>query len=357
MIARRESAPSFAALALLCAALAPGSSGAQPADPAPLFASHDVLALTLNVPVRQLVNNRLRRPEVVGTLSYVGADGVAAELDVEVTTRGHSRLEICRFPPLSLNFSRGEVEGTLFAGQNRLKLVTLCRDVNEYAQYLQLEYLIYRFYDEVSGYAFRARPAQIRYVDIERDGRVLDAPAFFIEHIDGLAARLGMEPVEAPSIDASALEPRELARLGVFQFFIGNTDWSVTSAAEGEDCCHNTDLLGARGGTDSMIGVPYDFDQAGFINAAYALPNERLRIRSVRQRLYRGLCSVNGHLNEVIADFVTARPAIESLLADAPLDSRFRDDAQSYLEEFYQVVDDPRKRQSEILDACRGGRV
>lgn len=356
MTSRRESLSSYAAVALLGASLVPLASDAQPSDPAPLFASTDTVALTLSVPVRTLVNNRLRRPEVTGTLAYTGSDGVVVEIDVEVTTRGHSRLEICRFPPLSLDFDRSQVEGTLFAGQNRLKLVTLCRDSDQYAQYLQLEYLLYRIYGAVSTYALSARPVQIRYVDVERDGRAFDAPAFFVEHIDGLASRLGLQTVELPAIDISALEPRALATLSLFQFMIGNTDWSVTSPADGEHCCHNTDVLGPRGGVGPLIAVPFDFDQAGFINAAYALPDERLRIRSVRQRLYRGPCSVNEHLDQVAADFRMARPAIDALLADAPLDSRFRDDARSYVEEFYGVIDDPGLWHSAVLARCRGGR-
>ena len=344
-----------AALALLGAAFASAVAEAQTEESAPLFAGHDVIALTLTAPLRTLVARRSRRPDVTGMLAYARADGVAIELPVEVTTRGHSRLELCSFPPLRLEFEPADVEGTLFAGQDRLKLVTLCRETGDFANYLELEYLIYRMYAEVSRYAYKARPALLRYVDTDRDGRVVEAPAFFIEHVDGLAARVGMAAAEVPEIDRAALEPRSLAVLGLFQFMIGNTDWSVTSAADGEDCCHNSDVLSPAGGAGPFVVVPYDFDQAGLISASYALPNERLGIRSVRERLYRGFCRTNEQLDRTVADFNAARPAIESMLGAAKLDARFRQRAMSYVAEFYEIINDPEERQAQIVERCREG--
>jgi len=207
-------------------------------------------------------------------------------------------------------------------------------------------------YALVSDYALGVRPAQMRYVDAEREDRVSEAPAFLIELIDGLAARVGMDVAEVPAIAREALEPHALAILGLFQFMIGNTDWSVTSPAEGEHCCHNSEVLSARGTT--FVVVPYDFDQAGFINAAYALPAERLGIRSVRQRLYRGLCLANDYLDQAIERFESARPEIEALIAAAELDDRYREDAVEYIESFYVILADPGARRSAILDRCRG---
>ena len=93
-------------------------------------------------------------------------------LDVEVTTRGRQRLETCAFPPLRLDFRRSQVTGTLFAGQNRLKLVTRCRDTRRSEEYLELEYFAYRAYEQVGAAAFRVRPSRMRYVDLERDNDV-----------------------------------------------------------------------------------------------------------------------------------------------------------------------------------------
>jgi hypothetical protein len=339
--------------ALLAAAVCAPAARAQAQEPAPLFASDAVLELTLTAPMRTLVNRRSERPEVAGTVTLAGADGATTELDVEVRTRGKSRLEVCSFPPLSINFKRSQVEGTLFAGQNRLKLATLCRATESYEQYLELEYLIYLMYAQVSDHAYRVRPVLMRYVNTERDNEVTEAPAFFIEHADALAARVGMVAAELPGIEGPQLDPRALATYALFQYFIGNTDWSVSAAADGEACCHNTDVLAPIAGGPGLIGVPYDFDQAGLIDTVYALPNEKLGIRDVRDRLYRGFCLSNQYLDATIEKFNAARPAIEAVLASERLNNRSRQDALRYLAEFYESVNDPQLRQREILDECR----
>jgi hypothetical protein len=334
--------------------LGPPGIRAQEQDPAPLFASNDPIEITLTLPLRTLVAQRKRRPDLDGTVTLAGTDGTATEFGVSVSTRGFSRLELCSFPPLSLNFKRGQVDDTLFARQNRLKLVTLCRGTTSYEQYLELEYVVYRMYEQVSEFAFRIRPVRMRYVNTERNNDVEEAPAFFIEHKDGVAARVGMAAVDLPGIEPAELRPRELAILTLFQYMIGNTDWSATTPADGEDCCHNTAVLAPTSGENEFVIVPYDFDQSGFINTSYAVPSEKLPIRTVRERLYRGLCATNEYLDAALAKFNAARPAIESVLQSARLTEKSRADALDYIERSYEIINDPAERQREIVDECRG---
>ncbi len=93
----------------------------------PLFASDEVIDITFEVPMNTLVNEAERLPVVEGVLHYTADDGQTVTLDLEMNTRGKSRLEYCRFPPLKINLKRKQTKGTLFAGQNKLKLVTRCR--------------------------------------------------------------------------------------------------------------------------------------------------------------------------------------------------------------------------------------
>ena len=330
------------------------SLSVRAAEPAPLFASGEPLDLTLSMPVRSLVSHARSKPEVEGTLSYTAADGTVVELAVEVTTRGKSRLEYCRFPPLGLNLKRKQVENTLFAGQDRLKLVTRCRDAHNFEQYLALERVLYRVYEQVSDIAFLVRPVRVRYVDTERDD-VEEAPAFFIEHKDGVAARVGMKAVDVPSLAVADIRPDSLAVLSLFQFMIGNTDWSaVVPSGDENDCCHNGAVLVAAGERKEFVVVPFDFDQAGLIDTVYAMPAEKLPIRSVRQRLYRGFCATNDSFDDAVSKFNAARPAIEALFDDPAIDDKTRAKALDYLGDSYAIINDPEQRQKRILDRCRG---
>jgi hypothetical protein len=343
----------FGALAVLAVTTCPGSSVGA-AEPAPLFASNRPLEVTLSVPVRRLVARARSRPEVAGKVSYTDSDGRLVELDVKVSTRGKSRLEYCRFPPLALNFKRRQLDNTLFAGQNKLKLVTRCRDGGNFEQYLALERVLYGVYEQLTDVAFRTRPAQMRYVDTERD-EVTEAPAFLLEHKDGVAKRFGMKAVDVPRLAIADIRPESLATLGLFQFVIGNTDWSAIVPSEDEkDCCHNGAVLVTTSGPEEVIVVPYDFDQAGIINAVYAAPSLKVPIRSVRQRYYWGLCASNPFLDDAIDQLNSARTAIEALFEDPAIDDRTRANALGYLRDAYAIVNDPKQRQSQVIDRCRG---
>lgn len=318
----------------------------------PLFAGDEPLDVTLMLPFARLMRERMSRPVVQAVLIVSGAGGVAETLDVEVTTRGHDRLENCRLPPLRLNFKRRQVEGTVFAGQNKLKLVTPCRPNLAYRRYLELEHFAYRVYQQVSASGLRTRRMRMRYVDTEQHGRTREVPAFVIEHIDHLAGRLDMSAVELPLVAIADVDPRALTLMTVFQYMIGNTDWSATLPAVGASCCHNMDVLAPREGLKGLVLVPFDFDQAGIVGATYAAPHEGLGLRSVRERLYRGFCLGNPYIDEAIASFNAARGAIERVLAQE-LSSSARRVASDYLDESYEFVNSDRQRQ--IVDRCRGG--
>ena len=129
----------------------------------PLFQSDEPLALILEFPLRDLQRQKKDKATFPGVLRYTDIDGNNIELDVGVSARGHSRLELCRYPPLSIKLKKKQVTATLFAGQDKLKLVTLCRDTATYRRYLGQEYTIYKIYTLLSEFSFRARMLEVTY--------------------------------------------------------------------------------------------------------------------------------------------------------------------------------------------------
>ena len=89
---------------------------------------------------------------------------------------------------------------------------------------------------------------------------------------------------------------------------IGNTDFSPVAGPPGEDCCHNYVLFKGEGA--NITPVPYDFDQSGFVDAPYANPNPRFKIRSVKQRVYRGRCGNNSQIPDTLQQFQDKRAEI-----------------------------------------------
>ena len=89
----------------------------------PLFQEKGVIDVSLAGHFGSLFENREDRSQRPFLLSV---DGI--QQPVKIRLRGHSRVRVCDFPPLRLNFP-ADVDGqSVFAGQDKLKLVTHCRN-------------------------------------------------------------------------------------------------------------------------------------------------------------------------------------------------------------------------------------
>jgi len=326
------------------------------ADAYPLFDSADTLELVLEAPIRTLLRKARQKPVLPGRLSYVGADGNSISLDFDITTRGRSRLELCSFPPLSISLNTDETPATLFAGQHKLKIVTQCNKGSAYLAYLLQEYGIYRAYNILSEYSFRVRMLNITYRDSEHKRRDEVHPAFFIESENEAAQRLGMTKIHSQKVKVEQLDPVQTSIFGLFQYLIGNTDWSIKKGPGTEDCCHNGKLIGLPGTQKNWIVLAYDFDQSGLINTKYAMPASGLGIGTVRHRLYRGRCLHNDHLADTISLFNDRRKEIEAELVPQSLPGKMQRSALSYIEKFYATINDSEELNKEIIGACLQGR-
>ncbi len=196
-------------------------------------------------------------------------------------------------------------------------MVAHCRDNSErYEQNVIKEYLAYRLLNVLTDISYRVRLARVTYIDSDQrdDNRV--HYAFFIEHKNRLAKRLGLPEIYTAKIKVADLAGPYSDLTSLFQFLIGNTDFSPIAGAEGEDCCHNSTLFGNEG--EPIYAIPYDFDMSGLVDAPYAEPNPRFRIKRVTQRLYRGRCAYIDNLSASLQQFHENRDTIYGLIDRQP---------------------------------------
>ncbi len=324
------------------------------ADGYPLFDSNDTLELVLDVPMRTLLRSASKKPVLDGQLRYLDSDGSDVNIDLTITTRGKSRLAHCSFPPLSITLDQKQTASTLFAGQRKLKIVTHCRNGLKYKRYFYQEHGIYRAYNLLSDHSFRVRMLDVTFHDNEQKRRDQSVPAFFIESDSEVARRLNMTTITTKTIRSSQFNVVETTKYEVFQYMIGNTDWAIRKGPGSENCCHNGKVIGPAGAEENWVVLPYDFDQSGIMNTEYALPAIGLRIRDVRQRLYRGRCSHNEQLTETFALFNEKRSEIAAALTPQALSKNSRKTVLKYLDAFFDTINDSKKLKRQILDSCRG---
>lgn len=317
----------------------------------PLFASDAPVDITITGPIRELVRKAQRSTDPLPATLTAGNETLPIQLGV----RGHSRRlgGFCRFFPLRVAFDPKPADASLFDGQKDLKLVVHCQDSPKYEQYVLREYSVYRLYNALTPESFRVRLVRVSYVDDAK--QITQRWAYFIEDKDDVAKRLGRKEIEVPGLPTAGLDPTDAARATLFEYMIGNLDWDMTHGPEGTDCCHNFRLIGdTKEAREQITPVPYDFDYSGVVNTPYAIPPEGVRVRSVRDRFYRGLCRHSDAVQQAAVEYLAARPKLEAELAAIPqLDPKERADMLKFLAGFFDEISTPAKV-AKLTAECRG---
>ncbi len=332
----------------------------EAAEIPPLFASDDLIEVTIEGPLSGIFKERDRdeREEVDAVFRFTSPEGIEHAFDIQLRLRGFFRAQrsTCKFPPIRVNFKKSQVRHTLFHSQDKLKLVTHCHDRRpEYEQYLLHEYLVYRTYNLFTDYSFRARLMRVTYVDTDGKFDPTTKYAFFIEDEEALAKRNGFKVLRPPVVDPMQLDRKTLALYEIFQFFIGNTDWSTFFPKQGErECCHNGRLIGDAEDW-FVVSVPYDFDWSGVINTPYAEPAPVLGIKSVRERRFWGYCRPPQEMEPVFEMFHQKRQEIYDLYRNQPdFDPARAEETIAYFDEFYEIIEDDEQVMEQMVGKCRG---
>lgn len=313
-----------------------------------LFESDDMIAVTLKTDFELLFNDRGDDPQQQpATISYIDEEGERVSQELKVRLRGNFRKKHCNFPPIRLNFAKKQAKGTWFEGEDKLKLVTHCQNRNkEYEQYVLLEYLTYRMYSQMTEKSFRVRLLHITYEDAAEKRKPVTSYGFLIEDDEAMAARNEGKHVEFEGYHQEKTEKDQILMLSLFQYMIGNTDWSVPAL-------HNVRLI-VTGESRRPFAVPYDFDFSGLVDATYANPNPQLPIKSVTDRLYRGFCRPEEELSRHIATFQDNKEHFYALVETLePLDRRSRRSATTFLDDFYKDLSSERRIRRAFEYTCR----
>ena len=325
-----------------------------------LFEESSILELTLAIDMDHICRPR-EDPDCEYQPSRLSwqVHGQTHSIPVEFIVRGgwRSLSANCQVPLLFLRFAADETQGTPFEGQKSLPLTTHCGRSSllddqtlssgyvNYEQYLLKEYLAYRMYNEISDLSLRVRLVSVLYEDPEKPGKGRRNFAFFTEHFESLAARSNTELLQRGSFDHERLEQHQADRVALFQFMIGNTDWSIA---------RQRNIILLQDAEKVQWPVPYDLDMSGLVNAPYAGPPPSLPIEEVTQRYYLGYCHPGVNWNLLFAEFKTNQSALLNLIPEVQgLAQKEKASAKRYLDQFFRILKSPKKRDKYITGACQ----
>lgn len=320
------------------------STAATTVETDTLFRSDEVINMQIRTNFTEILAGRTEEPEEYEAVLVIrNHNGNDTRLSVKVSSRGNFRRdpENCSFPPLRIDFKKKETGNTVFSGQDKLKLVTPCRDDIDVLE----EYLVYRLYNRITDQSLKVRLAKIEYFDTWKNKKISEGYSFFLEDEDHAANR--MDAVEIHNfITPFDLDIESFSKLAVFQYMIGNKDWYITSRK-------NIIVLQSSDSTRLPFAVPYDFDFAGFVDADYTRPENAALNNLAARRVYKGICNAEESLYKALKRCRELRPEFEKIITGMKLIPRYhRELEKHYLDEFFSIIDDNRLVRKYFIEAC-----
>lgn len=298
-----------------------------------LFQSDSALNLTIETNFHKLLKNpEDQNQRLEGFIKYTDIEGFNRIVRTRIEPRGGYRLDRshCSFPPLSLKFPDDNSE-TVFENVTKLKLVVHCRKAKRFEQYVVKEYLCYRLFNLFTDTSFRVRAAKINYVNAPTGDTLYNRFGFFIERTRHLRDRVGCRKTPNKHINIKWLDDYQAHRLSLFQYMIGNSDWSIYSG-------HNTKHMKSK---EKYYAVPYDFDWSGFVNTTYAVPHPKYDIKDVTERVYVGKEFNKPVFRKVVEEFKLKKTELMHLVAKYPyLDQKNKRRALRYLDDYFERIKD-----------------
>jgi len=313
-----------------------------------LFLSDEVMNITIASDFKNLVKTKGKEEYQPALFQYQMNDSILLTRDIKIKARGISRKNMCFFPPIQLNFPKKEVIIPQLKVFDKMKMVLDCGRSEIYQQYLLSEYMVYKLLNILTDYSYRVRLIRVTYIDISGKYDTETKYAFIIENKNQMAERLNTIALDIKSIRDQYIEKTTLINSYLFQYLIGNTDWSVPGG-------HNMLLIKSKDPvlTEPYV-VPFDFDLAGIVNANYAKPNTATDISNVRERYYMGICLPEDQVKAGLKVYLERKDEIYALYQNSDLlDKRNKQSTIQYLDEFYEIVEDDSKFSNDILESCK----
>jgi hypothetical protein len=312
-----------------------------------LFDSEEPIEITLRFDITEFRKSKFKKENQDAIMTYYlnGKDTVSRS--IKLRSRGEFRLQYCDFPPIRLNLDKENFPGDEFNGIDKIKLVTHCKAGN--SEYVLREYLVYKLFNVLTDNSFKVRLLKIKYINTRKPDKPMVEEAFLIEPTEFLSKRLNSTEITSVRFSQKYVKQDVMDRVAVFNYMIGNYDWSVP-------VLHNLVAFSPRNLEYPNLGlvVPYDFDYTGIVNTSYAVPPETLPIKTVRERLYLGICRSEEDFRKTLNLFLEKKQEFYKVINEFPyLKKGSKKEMTAYLDTFYSEFGKRNNLVYKLLKECQ----
>jgi hypothetical protein len=303
-----------------------------------LFEDNNVVDITLRFDLSTYFRTKPKDEYLKANITFNLNKEDSISKNIRLKTRGVFRNQYCSFPPIELNFKKTDFGYSDLNRISKLKLVVPCSSGKDKEEYILREYLTYKLFNVLTDTSFRVRLLTVKYIDTQKKRKPFKQFGFFIEPVEMITSRTNSNRVKSMTLTQKSIVPAIMDRLAIFNYMIGNYDWSVPGQ-------HNILVLNFPG-IDPFgrgIAIPYDFDWTGVVNAAYAIPAEIVGTKDVRERIFTGVCRRKEVFQADLELFLRKKQEFYKVINDFPyINQRSKKDITGYLDEFFDQLEGKR---------------
>jgi len=166
---------------------------------------------------------------------------------------------------------------------------------------------------------------RMTYPNPDKPNRSIVNYAFFTEHFKSVAKRNGAELLPRKNFDHEKLDAHSADLVALFEYMIGNTDWSIVRE-------RNIVLLQ---------------DSNGLLQPG-------LSIDQVTERQYLGFCHPDTDWDALFEFFLDRQETLLSMVAEIPgLKKQSIKVANRFLERFFSTLQSSKSREKKIVSQCQ----
>lgn len=307
---------------------------------------NEITHVILTTDFDSLLKSRLVKdyPKIKARIIFNNKAG-ADTMKVKLALRGRYRRKLCDMPPIKLDFSKKELaKKGLNPMYDELKLVTHCLDGTQSEQTLLKEYWTYRLQQQITDNSFQVHLFKITYINTKKPTESRESLAFLIENNLELADRIGGEMVNKFGLTPSKVDITSYHYSLMFNYMIGNLDWNMLYQ-------RNVKYIQTA---ESLVVVPYDFDQSALVNAPYAKPHPDYRQKKLTDRFCVGRFENATQLKNMAAEFLQESERLH-LFKECPyLAEKYKLRMEKYLKSFFKEIQNKRKLKKAFLTSSGG---
>jgi hypothetical protein len=313
-----------------------------------LFSAEEPLHITLRFDVKTFKKTKSQDVYLDAEMTQVLGDNSLVSKSIQVKAGGTMRRTFCHMPPIWLNMGQAGIEADSHQENLRMNMVLPCKDADPYEPYVLKEYMAYKIYNLITPLSYRVRLVKLTIIDTGKGDEVTEEWAF-IQEPDGLLThRLDAKLIQSENLSMNVMNPEQMSSLSMFQYMIGNADYSVTGR-------YNLAILSLNSpGPSGFLPIPYDFDYSGLVNTLYAVPSESLGTTSVQERYYLGLCHEKEVHEKAIMELEESGEKIMKFVKDFKyLDNPEKLEMIEYLNSYFKESRESGFIDSKINSTCR----